>query len=254
MGAPAYAADIIRVGGTGMGLALMRIVGTQVEREHPAIQTQVLPSLGTTGGLKALAAGAIEVAIATRKATPEENAAGIRTAACMTTALIFATSRSQNFNLTREELPALYSASDPRWPDGQPLKVILRSRTGSENPYLVKAIPALEPAFAAAFRRSGIPVGATDQENAEFAQKTAGSLAITTLLQVRTEKLNLTPLALDGVVPSPQSIADGSYSLPLPVCLLVRENATPATRLVASYITTPAGQAVTRANGAEPSP
>lgn len=251
---PAQALDTVRVGGTGMGLALMRAVGAEVERNNPGIQTMVLPSLGTTGGLKALNAGAIDIAIATRPATPEDNAVGIRTTACITTALIFATSRNGSFNVASADLPRLYSDADPRWPDGQPLKIILRSRTGSENPYLVKAYPALEEAFAQAFRRGGIPVGATDQDNAEFAIKTAGSFAITTLLQLRAEKLALTPVALDGVAPTPQSIADGRYPLPLSVCLLTNSSAVPAALTVARYIATPAARDLVRSFGAEPAP
>ncbi|WP_341894580.1 substrate-binding domain-containing protein [Ferrovibrio terrae] len=261
---PSHAADArrvetvqttpVRVGGTGMGLALMRAVGDQIEKAAPAIDVQVLPSLGTAGGINALAAKAIDVAIATRPAGADEITAGIETAACLSTALIFATSRSESFDIKAIDLPALYREVNPQFPDGRPLKIILRSRTGSEVPYLIKRFPALEEAFTAAYRRTGIPVGATDQENAVLAQRTADSFAITTLLQVRAEKLTLTPLSLDGVMPAPQTIADGSYPIPLKVCLLVARDAAPAVRRVASYITTPAGRKLVRAFGAEVTP
>jgi phosphate transport system substrate-binding protein len=258
---PAHAADArraettpatpVRVGGTGMGLELMRAIGEQVEKATPGIRVQVLPSLGTTGGIKALAAKAIDIAIATRRAGAEEAAAGIETAACLNTALIFATSRGESFDIKTADLPALYREAEPRWPDGRPLKVILRSRTGSEVPYLIKTFPALEEAFAVAYRRPGIPVGATDQENAVLAQRTADSFAVTTLLQVRAEKLSLTPLSLDGVAPTPQTIANGSYPMPLQVCLLVGRDASAAVHRVASHITTPAGRRLARTFGAE---
>lgn len=244
----------VRVGGTGMGLALMRAVGDQIERTAPEIHVQILPSLGTAGGINALAAKAIDVAIATRPASLDETSGGIETAACLNTALIFATSRSESFDIKTIDLPALYREANPKFPDGRPLKVILRSRTGSEVPYLIKRFPALEEAFVAAYRRTGIPVGATDQENAVLAQRTADSFAITTLLQVRAEKLNLTPLSLDGVMPAPQTIADGSYPMPLKVCLLVARDATPAVRRTATYIATPAGRRLVRAFGAEVAP
>jgi phosphate transport system substrate-binding protein len=250
----AQAADPVRVGGTGMGLALMRTAGDALEAARPEIKVQVLPSLGTSGGLRALAAGAIEVALATRPAGSEENANGIVTANCMTTALIFATSRRGDFNIASAELPTLYREADPRWPDGQPLKVILRARSGSENPYLVKVYPALEEAFAAAFRRPGIPVGATDQENADLAQRTSGSFAIATLLQLQSEHLNLRPIAIDGVTPTPETIGDGRYPLPLPVCLLIRQNAPQHVRDVAGYVATPDGRALVRQYGASMAP
>jgi len=247
-------AETVRVGGTGAGLAALRLIGEQVATVHPDIQTTVLPSLGTQGGLRALNEGAIQIAIALRALTADETAGGLKAAACATTALAFVSSRAQPPGLTRAQIPDLYANPAPRWPDGAALRIILRSRDGSENPFLVKAISGMDRAFVAAYQHPGMPVGASDQENAELAQRTEGSLAVMTLLQLRTEKLKLSPAALDGIMPGPDTLADGRYPMPIQLCLILPANPAPGASRFIAYVRSPAGQTLLRGFGAEPLP
>ncbi len=93
----------------------------------------------------------------------------------MTTALVFAANhQDQGYGIRSAELPALFRDPRPTWPDGTPLKLILRARSGSEYPYLIKAVPGMSAALDEAHQRRGIPMGATDQENADLALRTAG--------------------------------------------------------------------------------
>jgi len=246
------AQDAVRVGGTGIGLKLAAIIGEALHGADAGVVTTVFPSMGTPGGIKALNAGAIDVAVAARPLKDAEKTTGIREAACLTTALAFVTSRHEAPGITLETLPEIYADAEPRWPDGQPLKIILRSPAGSENPYLVRLVPGMEAALAAAFRRPGIPVGATDQENTALAMQIEGSFAIATLLQIRSERLNLTPLAVNGVEPGPKTLADGSYPMPIRVCFLLPGKPTGGAVTFIDYMRSPAGQEILRRHGGEP--
>lgn len=250
--AGARAEEPVRIGGTGIGLALSRHLGEALHAADPAFKTDVLPSLGTPGGIKALNAGAIDVAIAARPLKTDEAATGIHEAACLTTALTFATSRSAAPGIDLAGLPKIYANPDPSWPDGQPLKVILRSPAGSENPYLVRLVPGMAVALAAAFDRPGIPVGVTDQENAALAMRTEGSFAIMTLLQIKAEKLALTPLAVNGVEPAPATLADGRYPMPIRVCYLLPAKASAGADKFIAFVRSQPGQEIIRRNGSEP--
>ena len=106
--------------------------------------------------------------------------------------------------------------------------------------------------MAAAFRRPGIPVGATDQENAVLATHIAGSFAIATLLQIRSEQLALSALALDGVEPGPRTLADGSYPLPLRVCFLLPARPAAGAATFIDFVHSPSGQEIIRRHGSEP--
>ena len=120
---PCKAGETIRIGGTGSALAAMRILGAEFQKRDPEINVEVLVSLGTLGGIEALAEGAIDIGLAARGLKPEELAKEIREAACMTTALIFAANhQDQGYGIRSAELPALFRNPRPTWADGTPLK------------------------------------------------------------------------------------------------------------------------------------
>lgn len=248
-------AETVRVGGTGAGLALMKLIGEQIAVAQPDIRTEVLPSLGTQGGLRAVNEGAIQVAVALRPLTmPEREQQGLHEAACATTALVYATSRTDPPGLRREQIPGLYMNPAPNWPDGMTLRLVLRSRDGSENPYLIQAIAGMESALATAYRHPGMPIGASDQENADIAQRAEGSLAIMTLLQLRTEKLKLTPVVLDGIEPGPETLANRTYPMPIRLCLVLSARPSTGAQRFIAYVRSPPGQALLRGAGADPLP
>jgi phosphate transport system substrate-binding protein len=251
---PAGAMDVLRIGGTGMGLRAMERLGEQFSRSNKEIAVQVLPSLGTSGGLNAVRGGAIDIALAARLLTPSEQEKGLTQAICVTTALVFATSKRETPDvyqgMSSAWLAALYADPRPVWPDQTPLKIILRAQSGSEVPYLIGRIPDLAPAFELAYKRGGLPIGATDQENADLAVKTRGSLAITTLLQIQAENLALVALPFNGIDPTADTIADGSYSLPLPMCLVLPKTPSSAAARFVAHMKTPNGAALLRRFGA----
>jgi phosphate transport system substrate-binding protein len=254
LGAAAHPAlaepNTVRIGGTGIALAAMREVATSLRSIEPGIQVDVLPSMGTPGGIKALAEGAIDIALVARPLRADEKAKGVAEAACMTTALIFASSHKTATGISRTQLPALYADASPKWPDGAPLNVILRSRSGSENPHLIAAIPAMGPALEAAFKRPGLPVASTDQDNARLAGQISGSLAVMTLVQARAERLDLTTLPFDGVAATAETIANKTYPFPIRICLAVANNSTPAVARFIAHLRAPTGKALIESLGA----
>jgi phosphate transport system substrate-binding protein len=252
---PSQAGETIRIGGTGSVLAAMRILGSELRKVEPDTQVEVLASLGTPGGIEALAEGVIDVGLAGRRLKPAETAKGVSEAACMTTALVFAANHpDQGYGIRSADLPALFRDPRPVWPDGTPLKIILRARSGSEYPYLIKAVPGMAAALDEAHQRRGIPVGATDQENADIAQRTEGALAMVSLIQVRAEKLSLRPLPLDGVVPSTNTLADGTYPFPFRICLLLPAQPSAAGRRFVSYVMSREGRDMLLSLGAVEEP
>ncbi len=247
------AAKPIRVGGTGMAIGLMSGIADQLRARDRAFSVDVLPSMGTRGGLRALADGVIDVATAGRDLAPAELALGMREAACARTPLAFVTSHPAPNGVRRSELPRIFSDPGATWADGSPIKVILRAKSGSELPYLAAAVPGLGEAFESAARRQGMVVGATDQENAEFATRIQGSFAVMTVLQIRSEKLPLQPVPLDGVVPSAETLADGTYPFAMRVCLILPAEPSPGAQQLVRQFGSPEGHALLRRLGAEPS-
>lgn len=248
---PACADDLVRIGGTGIALATLHAIGESLTAARPGLQVEVMPSMGTPGGIKALIEGAIDIAVIARPLKPEEQAKGLVEAACLTTALVFVSSHKGATGVIRAQLPGLYADASPKWQDGTPLNIVLRSRSGSENPYLVAAMPDMAVALEAAYKRRGIPIGSTDQENAVLASQVSGSLAVMTLLQLRAERLELNVLPFDGVAARTETIANGTYPFPIRICTVHTNEATPAAAQYIAHLRSPSGKAIVETFGAK---
>lgn len=91
-GWPARAEPVeMRAGGTGSATALLRRLATEFDRQRPD-RMEVIANLGTGGAIRALADGALDLAVAARPLKPEEQAQGLNVAIMLRTPFIFATS------------------------------------------------------------------------------------------------------------------------------------------------------------------
>jgi phosphate transport system substrate-binding protein len=224
---PARAEQVLRIAGTGAGLAAMRLLAEASPARAEGTRIEVLPSLGSGGGMRALGEGAVEVAIVGRSLTEQERASGTLEALCWTTPVVFLTSHPAPSGLALAEIPAIYRSARPSWRDGAALRIILRSKVDADTAYLAERLPGMQEAFEAARRRPDIPVATTDQDNFELAPRIAGSLTTGTLVQYLAEKPDLRLVPVDGVVPSIDSFASGDYPLGKPMCLVASPQAPP---------------------------
>ena len=62
----AFAAETIRIGGTGSALGPMRVLEEAFRKQYPNMEVVVVPGLGSGGGRKALMGGALDVAVTAR--------------------------------------------------------------------------------------------------------------------------------------------------------------------------------------------
>jgi phosphate transport system substrate-binding protein len=97
------AADTLRVGGTGGALDMMRHVGTAFTAEG-GDKVDIAMSLGSSGSLRALADGVLDVAVSARRLTKEESAPGLVVVPISRTALLFATSHRTPNSLSGADL------------------------------------------------------------------------------------------------------------------------------------------------------
>ena len=246
-------ADTIEVSGTGIALGIAAKLGSQIHADSPADKVIVLPSMGSGGGLKALRDGVIGASFSARKLKESEKAHGLHEAHCMRTPLVFATTHPAPGNFNRNELPEIYGNALPEWNDGTQLKIILRSRSGSETPYLASQVPGLGEQFEAAFKRPDVAIGTSDQINAGLVGKISGSLAIMTLLQIKAEDLDLNLVSIDGVMPSAATVSDQSYPFSLRVCLILPKDPTRLALKLAQEMISPEGRKMIISMGAAPS-
>ena len=93
----------------------------------------------------------------------------------------------------------LYQSNDPTWADGTPIRIILRPTTDSDTWLLGQTFPGMSAAMAKVRKRADLSIAATDQDNADMAEKTPGSLVGATLTQLQGENRDLRFVPIDGV-------------------------------------------------------
>ena len=210
---PGQAASLT-LGGTGAGLATMKLLGEAFQKANPGITVEVLPSLGSGGGIKALLAGAIDVALTARPLKDKERARGVKEFAYAKTAVVLATPMgSAQSNVTNEELVEIFAGTRIAWPDGTPIYLVLRRPHDSETRILKAHVPGIDSALAKAQERPGVPVAYTVQDAADLIQSRPGGLGTASLSMIIAEKRPLKGLSLNGVAPTPETLADGSYPM-----------------------------------------
>jgi phosphate transport system substrate-binding protein len=242
-------AETVRVGGTGSALQVMQILGDAYRRIDPQFELKVVPNLGSSGGLRALAGGAIEAALTGRDVNDEERRAGLSAFTYGRTPLVLATSRPNPPGLTLAEIADIYAGRRDKWPDGTPIRLVLRPPSDIDTRTLAAMSPAIAAALEQAAARPGMLVPVTDQESADDLARLRGSLGTSSLALILAEKRPLHVLTIAGVVPSAKSVGDGSYPHAKTMYLVVRGVPAGALAGFIGFVRSPAGKAILEQTG-----
>lgn len=209
--APVWA-ESMKIGGTGAALGTMQVLAEAFKKSHPDAQVLIVPGLGSGGGRKALLGGAIDIAITSKATNSVEKLEGAVAMVYGRSPFVFATSKKNPASaLTTDEIIAIWNGKTTTWPNGQRLRLILRPATDSDTDVLKSISPAMEQAVKNALAREGMQMAITDHDSANAIETVPGALGTSTLALINSEKRSLKALAINGVTPSPKTIADGTY-------------------------------------------
>lgn len=249
VGKTSIAGESLKFAGTGAALGAARKLGEGFAREKPDVRIEVLPSLGSAGGIRALLDGAIDVALIARHLSVDERARGLREEVCFSTPVVLVTSMNARWSVALDGIARLFRDRTAEWPDGTKVSVILRPTVETSTHFMTENVPGMLSALAAARARPDVPVATTDQENVELAQRIIGSIAVSTLTQVRTERPNLRMLSIDDVSPDESFDRPGSYPLQMSICFALRTTSKPPAKEFIRFARSPAASALRREVG-----
>lgn len=204
------AAGELRIGGTGAVTDVLRALAPDFTA-NTGIALVVVPSLGSSGANNAVADGKLGLAVSGRDLRDKEKARGLQVVGVLRTPYGLVTSRPGPDALASADVVGLYKSAKPVWPDGTPVLIVLRPADDSDNDVLAAMFPGMADAITQLRKRRDLSVAATDQDNADMAERMKGSLVGATLTQIKAEKRNLRFVSLNGVMPSLEAYLDGSY-------------------------------------------
>ncbi|MDD5758301.1 MAG: substrate-binding domain-containing protein [Desulfobulbaceae bacterium] len=210
--APAHAADPVRINGSGSGLHMMKPLIEAYSKAHPEAQFEMEKPLGSSGSIKALKAGVIDIAVSSRALKEDEVKAGLTMEKYGQTPLALVCNQSVSKKaVTTQELVDIFSGKTTNWPDGKLIRLILRPVEDADTKLLRHLSPEMDSAMTSAQARPGMIVAVTDPEAIDAIAKTPGALGASGLTGVIVEHLPLNVLSLNGVEPTPETLAKGSF-------------------------------------------
>lgn len=239
-------AETVRISGVGLAAPLMQRLADMFQRQHPGDEVNViLPPLGSDGALRALRAGALELAVIGRTLKPEEMPNFGRVREVGRTALGFATRDGAHAgSLTPRDITAIYAGEKTRWDDGQPLRLIMRAERESDTQLVRSISPEVNAAMDAAFKRRGLVVAHNDLDMAKLLESTPGSFGPITTGLASLQGTAVHFLPFDGVQPGAKNVANGRYPLVKPLFVVEPPAPTPASQRFVSFLLSPAALAV----------
>ena len=207
----------------------MRLLVSEYQKTHPDIQIQVLPSLGSTGGIKALLDGALDLCLVARPLTQAEAAAQLTYRPYARTAVIFAVNPlAEVSTINYQEIDDILSGKLNHWPNGEYIRPVIRSVTESDLIPVFAFAPELKKAFAKAAARPELVFAPTAQDNVNILLSLPGAFGVSSLAQIHSEKAFVIPLTLAGEEPTLENLAAGRYPLGKDFALVYQDSKLPA--------------------------
>ena len=241
----AAAAEDIKIGGTGNALGTMRLLGDAFGKQNPDVKVTVLPSVGTSGAIKAVPKGVLDIGLSGRALTEEERKPGVMAVEYARSPLVFAVSvKTRVTALTLDQLADIYGGKMVSWPDGSWIRPVLR-QVGEDTTREIKNMsPALDKALSAAEQRPGMPFATNDQEAADKIEGMPGALGATTLALINSENRLLRALTLNGVEPTASNGASGKYPHVKRFFFITRTDPSAPVKRFMAFVQSPAGRAI----------
>lgn len=223
--ASASSKETLIITGTGTSIGTMELMANAFQKKHLDVIVRVLPSIGSTGGIKAVNDDKIDIGLSYRPLKPEERSAKISEEPYARTAFIFGVQDSnptQGFTLA--EIEEIYAGKRKTWPDGTPIRLILRPVSDGFSAYLSGINSGLKSASEKVRSIPGIFVGNTDQEAAMQIEKTPGSFGTTSSSLVASEKRKIKALSIAGIAPTLSNVSTGKYPYTLTLSFVYKKD------------------------------
>jgi phosphate transport system substrate-binding protein len=246
----AEAADAIRINGSGSALDLLKPVVAAYKKANKAAEFKIEKPLGSSGAIKALGIGALDLVVTSKPLTAEDTAKGLQLREFGKTPLAIVTEKGVKKNdLSIKELEDIYSGKTTTWPGNEKIRLVLRPQGDIDTKILADLSPDMAAAVTAAASRTGMIMAVTDPESYGAIGKTPGAVGATGLTSILVEKLPLNILSINKVKPSPKSLANGSYPLAKRIDFVITAKSSPEALKFVEFAYSKQGRAIAEKSG-----
>jgi phosphate transport system substrate-binding protein len=245
-----FAADLIRINGSGSALDMLKPLVKAYLKSNPDASIAMEKPLGSSGALKALLAGALDIVVGSKKLKPEESAKGALLREYGRSPFVIVAEKSvPKKNITTKELEEIYTGTMAKWSNGENIRLVLRPQEDIDTQILRSLSPGMHKAMTASQARHGMVIAVTDPEAYSTVAKTPGGLGATALTSIVTQKLPLNVLSLNGVKPTLKNLASGAYPMFKEISFITTSRTTPAALKFLDFVYSPQGRTIAEKAG-----
>lgn len=241
----ALAGEKIRINGTGTGVELFKPLTEEYLKLNQDILFEIEKPLGSSGAVKALIAGALDIAVISKTLNPDEAAQGIKLHYFGKTPLVIVTGSNVPVKeISTLELEEIYSGRTRKWSNGENIRVVLRPLADTGTKILRGLSTGMGEAVTLAQSRRGMVIAMTDPESNRSVANMVGSIGTAGLTNVLIEKRALKILSLNGIMPTTASLADESYPLAKELFFATKEQISESEQKFLDFICSERGRAI----------
>lgn len=246
----ALAKDVIRINGSGAPLEIIKPLAEAYGKNNRNVSFEIEKPLGSSGAIKALLAGALDIAIVSRPLKPEEIEQGGKLRDYGKTPLAIVTQKNVLVkNISTQELENIYSGKTAKWPNGETIRIILRPDADVDTKILRELSRGMADAISLAQHRRGITVAVTDPESNEAVSKTIGGIGGAGLCGILVDKSPLNVIRLNGIRPSRENLANKTYPLAKDISFVTTERLNAAAAKFLAFIYSNKGRSIAEKYG-----
>lgn len=248
--------ETLTVGGTGSAMPLVGQFAQAYGSLEPNVKVRVVdPPLGSNGAIRAVLAGAVDLAVLGKPLTEAEKAQGCQDWELGRTPFLVVTERKLPLpGFTVEQLAAIYSGKMTTWSDGSPIRLVVRNLFESDTLILRKMSPDMDRAVDVTLARPGMLVAANDLENIDLLERTPDSLGTSNLALVQAQNRKLNALPIDGKEPTLAAMRQGTYPYSKSIYLARGPKLSPVAQGFLEFILSASGKEILDRAGYVPAP
>jgi len=239
--------------GSGANILITERLVEAFTKVQPNIRIEIPKSLGSTGGIRAVADGAITVGLVSRELTEAEKRLGLAVWTYARMPLILGAHVDvPDDSVTFEELVQIYQGTKTRWKDGNEIIVLTRQPGDGSIVTLEKSVPGFREAYAESQRLRRWTTLVRGDDMNRLIQKVPHSFGLFDPADI-LEGVRFKPLRVNGVAATPENVQAGRYALVRTLECAYRKDTLPAgAGAFFAFIRSKDGEKVLRAYGYAP--
>jgi phosphate transport system substrate-binding protein len=227
------------------------LLGEAFERLYPQRKIEVPPSIGSTGGIQAVADGAVALGLISRSLKPPEKALGLTSIPYARTAVVIGVHPSvSDDGITFAQLVDIYRGTRTHWQDGRDIIVLTREPGDSSIEILEQVIAGFKEVFAESQQAKRWTTLHRDQEMNQTLTSKPYAIGLSDMGAITAEQLPIKVLKVNGTLPSADNVLNGRYPLVKTLSFVFKQDKlSEGAQAFMDFVRSPAGEQILRTHG-----